>query len=147
MIIGFGAVVSASFAEEAAAGTMAFAKIYIVLLTMLVIVSVLFLGPLLVFSSKLETARREGRRTYRNFAARYVQDFDRKWLGGKPADEPLLGTPDIQSLADLQNSAEAVRTMRVVPFGPDIMKIYAAASCCRSCRCCCSSIRSQSWLR
>ena len=47
MIVGFGAVVSASFAEEAAAGTMAFGKIYIVLLTMLVIVSVLFLGPLL----------------------------------------------------------------------------------------------------
>ncbi|MGB3427660.1 MAG: hypothetical protein WBA53_05735 [Burkholderiaceae bacterium] len=126
MIIGFGAVVSASFAEQAAAGPMAFGKLYIVLLTMLVIVSVLFLGPLLVFSTKLETARREGRRTYRNFAARYVQDFDHKWLGGRPADEPLLGTPDIQSLADLHNSAEAVRTMRVVPFGPGIMKIYAA---------------------
>ena len=125
MILAFGAVVSASFAEEIAAGTMAFGKIYIVLFTMLVIVSVLFLGPLLVFSSKLEAARLAGRRTYRNFAARYVQDFDHKWLGTTLPEEPLLGTADIQSLADLENAAGPVREMRVVPFGPNIVKTYA----------------------
>jgi hypothetical protein len=125
IILAFGAVVSASFAEEIAAGTMATGKIYIVLLTMLIIVSALFLGPLLVFSPKLEAARLAGRRAYRNFAARYVQDFDHKWLGRTLPDEPLLGTADIQSLADLEKSAEVVRRMRLVPFSPRIMRTYA----------------------
>jgi hypothetical protein len=45
------------------------------------------------------------------------RDFDRKWLrGGAPADEPLVGSGDIQSLADLGNSFEVVKGMRLAPF-------------------------------
>ena len=45
-----------------------------------------------------------------------MREFDTKWLrGGAPADEPLVGSGDIQSLADLGNSYEVVRTMRIVP--------------------------------
>ena len=37
-------------------------------------------------------------------------EFDDKWLRGRaPADEPLIGSADIQSLADLGNSYEVVR--------------------------------------
>jgi hypothetical protein len=44
-----------------------------------------------------------------------VRKFDAKWVrGGAPADEPLVGSADIQSLADLGNSFEVVRTMRIV---------------------------------
>jgi hypothetical protein len=40
-----------------------------------------------------------------------------KWLrGGAPTDEPLVGSADIQSLADLGNSYEVVRGMRFAPF-------------------------------
>ena len=50
-------------------------------------------------------------------AQRYVREFDRKWLrGGAPPDEPLLGSADIQSLADLGNSFEVVKDMRWAPF-------------------------------
>ena len=35
---------------------------------------------------------------------------------GAPADEPLIGSADIQSLADLGNSFEVVRGLRWVPF-------------------------------
>jgi len=49
-----------------------------------------------------------------------VREFDDKWLrGGAPADEPLVGSADIQSLADLGNSFELVRNMRMVPFTRD----------------------------
>jgi hypothetical protein len=34
-----------------------------------------------------------------------------------PSDEPLLGTADLQSLADLGNSFEIIRNMRPTPFG------------------------------
>ena len=54
---------------------------------------------------------------YMVFAARYVNDFEKKWLNtaSAPAD-PLLGTPDLQSLADLSNSVGIVRNMRWVPI-------------------------------
>ena len=75
------------------------------------------LGPLLVFSPKLEAAKRAGLREYGTLAQRYVREFDDKWLrGGAPADDPLLGSADIQSLADLGNSFEVVKGMRLAPF-------------------------------
>jgi hypothetical protein len=39
--------------------------------------------------------------------------------GGAPAGEPLVGSADVQSLADLGNSYEIVRSMRVVPVTRD----------------------------
>ena len=75
------------------------------------------LGPMLVFGPKLAAAKRAGLREYGTLAQRYAREFDRKWLrGGAPADEPLLGSADIQSLADLGNSFEVVKGMRFVPF-------------------------------
>jgi hypothetical protein len=74
------------------------------------------LGPLLVFAPQLAQAKRTGLREYGALAQRYVREFDGKWLrGGAPADEPLVGSGDIQSLADLGNSLEVVRTMGIVP--------------------------------
>ena len=75
------------------------------------------LGPLLVFIPVLGHARRLGLREYGSLAQRYVRTFDQKWLrGGAPAEEPFLGSGDIQSLADLGNSFEIVRGVRLVPF-------------------------------
>ena len=75
------------------------------------------LGPLLVFAPKLAAAKRAGLREYGILAQRYVREFDQKWLrGGAPPDEPLIGSADIQSLADLGNSFEVVKSMRWVPF-------------------------------
>jgi hypothetical protein len=77
----------------------------------------LVLGPLLVFAPGLARARLNGMREYGTLAERYVREFDTKWLrGDAPAKEPLLGSSDIQSLGDLSNSFEVVRTMRAVPF-------------------------------
>ena len=46
----------------------------------------------------------------------------------RPADEPLVGSADIQSLADLGNSFEVVRTMRVVPVTKEAVFQLAAAT-------------------
>jgi len=74
-------------------------------------------GPLLVFVPQLAEARRRGLREYGTLAERYARAFDQKWLrGGAPPDEQLLGTGDIQSLADLGNSLEVIRSMRAVPI-------------------------------
>jgi hypothetical protein len=87
------------------------------------------LGPLLVFAPQLAQAKRTGNREYGTLAQRYVRDFDAKWLrGGAPADEPLVGSGDIQSLADLGNSFEVVRTMQIAPITRDAIIRLAAAT-------------------
>jgi hypothetical protein len=86
------------------------------------------LGPLLLFAPQLAQAKRTGLREYGTLAERYVREFDAKWLrGGAPADEPLVGSADIQSLADLGNSFEVVRTMQIAPITRDaILRLVAA---------------------
>lgn len=75
------------------------------------------LGPLLVLSPALAAARRTGMREYGALAHRYAIEFDRKWLrGGAAVDEQLIGSADIQSLADLGNSYNIVKEMKPLPF-------------------------------
>jgi hypothetical protein len=90
-------------------------KIEIVVLVVFLLCMVL--GPLLLFAPQLAEAKRTGNREYGTLAERYVREFDAKWLrGGAPAGEPLVGSGDIQSLADLNNSFEVVRTMGIAPI-------------------------------
>ena len=49
----------------------------------------------------------------------FYRIFHRRWIvRSGAAEEPLLGTADIQSLADLGNSFEMIRKMRVLPVAP-----------------------------
>jgi|SRR5579872_2747182 len=83
---------------------------------------VLVLSPFLVFAPQLAAAKRTGLREYGTLAERYVREFDVKWLrGGADAGEPLMGSGDIQSLADLGNSFEVVKTMRLAPITRDAL--------------------------
>ncbi len=89
----------------------------------------LVFGPLVVFASQLAEAKRKGNREYGTLAERYVREFDAKWLrGGAPADEQLVGSRDIQSLADLGNSFEVVRTMRMLPVTREAVLQVAVAT-------------------
>ena len=76
----------------------------------------LVLSPLMVFVGQLARVKRTGLAEYGGVAQRYVREFDTKWLRGKGSDEPLMGSADIQSLADLSNSFLVIREMRFVPF-------------------------------
>jgi hypothetical protein len=81
---------------------------------------VIVVGPLLVFAPHLERARRAGLREYGSLASSYVREFEAKWVrGGSSQKEMLLGSPDIQSLADMGNSLDRVRAMKLLPFGKD----------------------------
>jgi hypothetical protein len=78
----------------------------------------LVLTPLLFFVIQLGNAKRAGLREYGVVASRYVTEFRRKWIEGHAApDEALIGSADVQSLADLSNSFAVVEEMRWIPFG------------------------------
>jgi hypothetical protein len=81
------------------------------------IIMVMVLGPLLVFSPHLMRAKKAGLREYGKLASRYVEEFDQKWIRGHaPGDEQLIGSGDIQSLADMGNSFEIIKGIRPIPF-------------------------------
>ena len=91
---------------------------------------IVVLAPLLMFTPQLANAKRMGLRDYGLLASRYVEQFQRKWVdGGKADSDELLGSGDIQSLADLGNSFSAVREMRPIPFAlSDVGRLALAAA-------------------
>jgi hypothetical protein len=98
------------------------------LLSVAVFLLVIVLAPLCVFTPKLAAARLAGLRTYGRLASDYVVGFAGKWTRGATAErEPLLGSADIQSLADLDNSFAIVREMRIVPFGRQTIMPFLVA--------------------
>jgi hypothetical protein len=96
------------------------------LVGMAVFLLVIVLGPLCVFVPRLNRARLAGLRTYGRLASDYVVGFAGKWArGAAQQGEPLLGSSDIQSMADLDSSFAIVREMKLVPFGKETVLRFA----------------------
>ena len=96
-----------------------------------IVAFVLFLtiAPLTVFARPLNRAKRRGVIEYGALAARYANEFRDKWIVPE-ADykEPLVGSADIQSLADMAGSYEIVQTMRNVPITAQMIVGFAVAT-------------------
>jgi len=116
LVLTISLVVSASCAEEIALGDSVFEVIYPQLALTFLVEMALILLPPAVFFFKLRRCQEDGLRDYGAFAAQYAQAFQSKWMNGDAAPpEPLLGTADVQSLADLSNGYAVVRGMRWIP--------------------------------
>jgi hypothetical protein len=129
LIFGISCVYAASFAESVLAGSMTLETLYPALCFVLVADFTLFVGPMFLFSRKLWEAQAQGMARYMELAARYVNDFDRKWIaqGARHRDE-LLGSSDLQSLADLGNSVEVVDNMSLIPASRRLFLCFAVAA-------------------
>jgi hypothetical protein len=78
----------------------------------------IILGPLVMFAPLLDRTQRKGSADYGLLASRYVFSLEDRWMrDDDPKPSGLLGTPDIQSMADLANVYSNVRQTRLVPFG------------------------------
>ena len=87
------------------------------------------LAPLVMFTPLLDRTHRRGSAEYGLLANRYVRSFEDKWMrAGSPKAGELLGTSDIQSMADMTNVYSNVRQMRLVPFGTAEITRLAAAT-------------------
>ena len=84
--------------------------------TYVVAALIIIVGPLVVFTGLLLKTKRIGLRQYGTLATTYTGLFQKKWIWHQnPDNEPLLGTGDIQSLADLGNSYAFVEKMTPLP--------------------------------
>ncbi|EPX9366191.1 hypothetical protein ACW6B7_004022 [Aeromonas veronii] len=89
---------------------------------------VLVLAPLTFFATQIMQAKRQGLREYGALAAEYTRDFEHRWLHSQDRDnETLLGSADIQSLADLGNAYAVIKEIRPLPFSRDtVMQLIMA---------------------
>ena len=123
------AVLSASYAEQ-----MIFAGVpptaFAVSMTAVIVGGTLaFVAPLVFFTPKLIEAKQRALLEYGTLAAHYTRAFAAKWLPtDPPPDEPILGTPDLQSLADLGSSFDLIRNMTVVPIAKSQILLLAGAA-------------------
>jgi hypothetical protein len=128
LILALSVIPSAMVADGIASGAITIEAMTPSLAWILILDAVLFIGPLFLFTPKLWACRMKGLRDYTELAAHYVRDFDRKWLKqDSPKREPLLGTPDLQSLADLASGVAIVRTMRWAPVSLRLIGTFVGA--------------------
>jgi hypothetical protein len=121
VLLAISSTLAASFAVDINAGTMKLDEVYPAIAAILILDAVLVVGPLLFFSTQLWASKLKGVGDYMVLAERYSARFERKWIRGAEPDEELLGTGDIQSLADLTTAIGVVRGVRLVPMSPGVM--------------------------
>src|SRR5262245_56380528 len=128
LVVALSIIECASLAESISTGTLAITAVYPTLALLLLLDGLLFLAPLVVFTDKLCARRTKGMERYMDLAARYVTAFEEKWTDGTGADSTLLGTADIQSLADLGNAFNVVKGMRWITVGPRLLTTMTMAA-------------------
>jgi hypothetical protein len=131
IIFALSSLLSSQMGQEILFGGASLVNYKTTILGFVALVLIISLGPLLVFSPKLFDTKRKGLLEYGALANEYIQSFEGKWIRREaPEGEALIGSADIQSLADLANSFEVVRKMRPVPFdlATAILPTVAAAA-------------------
>jgi hypothetical protein len=115
--VGFSTMLVASFTEEILYGGADVSRFVLPMAGAVCVTVILIVAPLLIFTPRLIRLRQEGLLEYGTLGADYARAFDDKWIQPKtPPREPLLGSADVQSLADLANSFNIIRSMQIVPI-------------------------------
>lgn len=95
----------------------------------LIATEVLIFGPLVCFAPVLSRTRRAWLGLYSKLVARYNRAFHTRWITGSETDDAaLLGSADIQSLADLGTSFDYIRSMKLLPFSARVIIQLAVAT-------------------
>lgn len=123
------AIMVGTYAEEVMFGGLPIRQLIQPIAFIVVANAVSAVVPLLVFTSALVAAKRHGLLQYGRLAGEYTRAFDAKWVSPAAAPkEHLLGSADLQSLADLANAFDVIRQMRVVPITGRQTLILAVAA-------------------
>ena len=116
LLLAQGALLAGTIANRIFFDGAALTEFKLLIFTFVVAVIAAVLAPLLVFIVPLSRAKRAALTEYSHLSRRYVDEFEAKWLRPSAAAEPFVGSADIQSLADMANSFEVVRGMRIIPI-------------------------------
>jgi hypothetical protein len=117
LVFAISATLAATYAEQIQGGGVPATAVVLPAAGVVAGLTAFFLLPLGFFGRRLLEVKQRGLVEYGALATSYVQAFDEKWLrGGAGPEEALLGSADVQSLADLGNSFGNIRNMRLLPI-------------------------------
>ncbi len=130
ILMAFAAVVSAAFADEILHKGESLNSLKYHAIVFLVTALVVLHAPLLAFSGKLTRCRFAGLLEFGALVWRHDQAFDEKWIKSRPGanQESLLGSQDVQSLADIATCYEHVDRMWPLPFDTKAFAVLVLAA-------------------
>ena len=127
LVFAISSILSASIGEEILFNGASLHSFELELALFFLICVAVILGPLMVFTPTLIRSKLEYWGKYGPLASTYVQGFDEKWILQTGSHESLLGSPDIQSLADLSHSYAGIAEMRTLLPNRTTVSILAMA--------------------
>jgi len=124
-----GAVIAAGIGNSIAYGGATLSTMKLPMIAYGVLAIILLIVPLLVVTPILLKTKKKALIEYGALVTIHNQLFDGKWIQNqRPADEVILGHPDVSSLADLGSSFAVVRRMGLVPIDkPTLISLAVAA--------------------
>lgn len=122
-------VLSAAWLTQIMHGQMTAPSALPTLLVFLVSTFAIGYGPLLFFTPHLYKAQRKALNVYGPLALDYMRQFHHKWIERRGEQtENLLGSSDIQSMADIGNAFNVVLQARMFIFGKKkLIELWLAA--------------------
>jgi hypothetical protein len=92
------------------------------IVSLVTVLIAIVVGPLSVFAPKILGAKRKGLHEYGVLAADYSRKFDRRWVREADHDgQEVLGSADIQSLADLDGAVGIIKSITGLPVSRDTL--------------------------
>ena len=115
-IFAYAATASAIASREVLFDKVSIQSYEIPVAALVVVMLLIFLGPLFMFAPILLRTRRKGLHEYSTLACQLGRLYDQKWVKGNSLGESLLSTPDNTSLANYSHNYELVDRMKIFPF-------------------------------
>jgi hypothetical protein len=127
--MGLASLLSAAWGTQLLDGRVTVPSLLPTLMLFVLLSSALACTPMVPFMGHLYRAKRRALLAYNPLALEYMRGFHRKWVDPRPStEEDLLGTPDIQSLADIGNAYKVMTDTRTFLFGKKkLAEIWLAA--------------------
>jgi hypothetical protein len=89
--------------------------VWLALAAWLVMVLIVFIGPLLVFTPVLLQVRDQATIEYGRLADQFHRAFHHKWIEEARSGEDLIGSPDFSPVAGLSTNLQTARKLQMVP--------------------------------
>jgi hypothetical protein len=128
LIFALSCVIAASFYKLSPVIGGADQYLWLAVIVWLLLISFIFLGPLLFFLRPLYMARERSMLDYGRLAHGHHLEFHRKWILGRRPGGDILGSAEPSSLSDLNASVQTVHEMRTFPIDrPALVQLLLSA--------------------
>lgn len=131
IVASFSTVMSAGFAYEIYHRGESLDSLKYHVIVYVILMTVIVHAPLAAFTVRLCRCRLHGLLAFGRLVWKHDRAFDEKWIHPETSsipDDQLLGTSDVQSLADIATAYEHVDEMRMIPFDTKAATVLALTS-------------------